>query len=136
MVDMVGCYDEDISVDDLSGVPVKQRKRVADVLEVIEPTGILEQTRRKERIEQLAYAGLEKALTPKRVVCSKCKGSGIDKDGDDCVVCGGLGYSEKAPSERMIEMVLSPKFPKTQISVNAEIDNASREDLLRMIGEM
>lgn len=87
----------------------------------------------KDKLEQKAFSALESRLTPMNKECKKCKGDGGFKNGEICKICNGEGFIEEKADMRAIELVLSPKFPKTQINVNAEIDNVDRDSLLKMI---
>ena len=51
-------------------------------------------------------------------------------------MCQGQGFVVQDADMRAIELVLSPKFPKTQVNVNADIEGMSADDLLKMVEEM
>ena len=40
------------------------------------------------------------------------------------------------PNLKYVEMILKPKFPVATLNINAELEGASVEDILKMIDEM
>lgn len=97
---------------------------------------LISTVRRKEEIERDAWEALGGKLKPRVKPCSKCGGVGEFKSGGNCPLCGGGGIVHVEPDMRAVELVLGPKFPKTVVNVNAEIDDMSRDDLLRLIDGM
>lgn len=90
----------------------------------------------KDRLEAKAFDALERRLEPRHVMCKPCKGDGYSSSGDACGMCQGQGFVVQDADMRAIELVLSPKFPKTQVNVNADIEGMSADDLLKMVEEM
>jgi len=120
----------------MSNTPMKDQERTKIALNDTKIPVILDGIRQKEEIENKAWYALNKKLDAKIVVCGKCKGEGRKNNGSPCYVCNGEGVVEREPDMRAIEMVLKPKFPNTSISVNAEIDDMTTNDLLGLIDKM
>ena len=51
-------------------------------------------------------------------------------------MCQGEGYVMEDADMRAIELVLAPKFPKTQVNINAELDGMTTEGMLDLIEGM
>tara|TARA_R110002051_G_scaffold204723_1_gene270819 strand:- start:13582 stop:14004 length:423 start_codon:yes stop_codon:yes gene_type:complete len=120
----------------MSNTPMKDQERTKIALNDTKIPVILDGIRQKEEIENKAWDALNKKLDIRSIVCPKCKGDGRKSNGMTCMVCIGEGVVDKEPDMRAIEMVLKPKFPNTSISVNAEIDDMTTNDLLGLIDKM
>jgi hypothetical protein len=66
-------------------------------------------------------------------MCKPCAGDGEKTNGDACGLCQGEGFVVEDADMRAVELVLAPKFPKTQINVNADLDGMTPEALIGMI---
>ena len=115
---------------------LEESKEQGKRLKQVKPDVILADIDKKTRIETLAWEGLQTKLQPRPSICSRCHGKGEDRNNAECGMCQGTGAVLKEPDMRAIEMVLSPKFPKTAININAELDSKSTEDILDMIEGM
>jgi len=102
------------------------------LLETTSVTGIFRDIRVKDRLERKAYDALERRLEPQTKMCKSCKGEGDKGNGDSCGLCQGLGVVVEDADMRAIELVLAPKFPKTQININADLDGMTTEGLLEL----
>ena len=120
--------DNGLSLSDTMSVSSVMRKPVD--LELV-----LGDSRKKSQAESLAWDGLLSKLKDRESVCKRCGGSGEKHDGSPCGPCGTTGVIKVEADMRAIEMVLSPKFPKTSINVNADIDNMGIEDVINYIKE-
>ena len=109
------------------GELVKSRTEVA---------GIFREVSMKSSLEKKAFDALSRRLEPRHVGCKKCGGEGELSSGGSCGVCDGTGIVVEDADMRAIELVLSPKFPKTQVNVNADLEDVSVDELLGMIDEM
>lgn len=105
---------------------VRQDVREAVLVESTDVLEVVRDVRIKDRLEEKAFSALEKKLEPRVMACRKCKGDG-------CVVCDESGVVEESVDMRAIELVLAPKFPKTSVNVNADLDGMKTEELLSMI---
>ena len=92
-------------------------------------TEIMTDVHRKSVLEKKAFDALDMKLSAKRVVCKRCKGDG-------CGVCEDEGWLMQEPDMRAIELVLKPKFPNTQVNINADLEDAEIGDLMKMIEGM
>lgn len=97
---------------------------------------MLSESRQRMEIENKAWIALDKKLTERNIVCKKCGGAGELTNGDDCHGCGGMGFYTTEADMKAIDLVLSPKFPKTSINVNADIAGMNKDDLLDMINRI
>lgn len=112
---------------------LEQKNRVSALQKSSSVTTILRDVRVKDRLEKKAFEALERRLEPQNKMCRPCKGEGYKNDGDTCALCQGNGFVVEDADMRAVELVLAPKFPKTQINVNADLDGMSTTDLLTMI---
>ena len=87
----------------------------------------------KSNAEELAWSALAIKLQPRPAMCYKCKGNGTKINGDTCILCQGTGAIMQEADMRAIDLVLAPKFPRTMVNLNRRLDDASAEDLLKMI---
>jgi len=110
---------------------VDQGRELA-LIEDTSVTGIFTEIRVKDRLEQKAFSALERRLEPQTKMCRSCKGDGSRMNGDSCSVCQGDGFVIEDADMRAIELVLAPKFPKTQININADLDGMTTDDLLKL----
>ncbi len=115
---------------------IADASRKAEVVEATNVRVMMTDIRRKEEAEERAWSALQRKLEPRFQLCKKCKGEGYQRDGDSCHVCQGAGHVEVEADMRAIELVLKPKFPTTQINLNADLDNMKTEDLLDAIEGM
>ena len=127
----------EIKLDETSGsngfaVQAKEAKLLATT----EVTGIFRDIKVKDRLEKKAFDALSRRLEEKSVCCKSCKGEGSKNNGETCGICDGVGYVVVDADMRAIELVLAPKFPKTQINVNADLDGMTTSDILDMISAM
>jgi hypothetical protein len=90
---------------------------------------ILGEVKLKEELEGKAFAALGRRLEPTKKICGGCKGAG-------CPGCDYHGFVMEEVDMRAIELVLGPKFPRTSINVNADLDGMSTGDLLSLIEGM
>ena len=127
---MAGKYEKKEKGDGMTVAQSVKREVLEKKVSVVE---VLEEVRVKDRLERKAFEALERRLEPQSKVCGSCKGEGERSNGDGCNRCGGNGYIIEEVDMRAIELVLSPKFPKTQISVTADLDGMDTESLLRLI---
>lgn len=111
----------------------KKREVVSKATNV---TVLLSDQEKKAGLEAKAFSALERRLSPKTVCCGRCKGNGELKNGDGCPVCEGVGHVVEDADMRAIELVLKPKFPTTNVNVNADLEGVDAEDILRMIDSM
>lgn len=114
-----------------------------DVKEASNVTVILGDVIKKQDVETKAWDALSQKLSTRNIQCKKCGGSGKDisnsnssRDDKDCYMCVGEGYLVTEPEMRAIELVMKPKFPTTNININAEIDNMSVSEIMAAIDEM
>lgn len=99
-------------------------------------TNIFRDMRVKDRLEKKAFEALERRLAPQSKMCKACKGDGSKMNGETCGMCQGEGFVVEDADMRAIELVLAPKFPKTQVNINADLDGMDVEGLLGMIEGM
>jgi len=111
------------------GRTLAQENKAATGMASVNVVTILAEVKVKDRLERKAFEALEKRLEPKKKRCLECMGDG-------CSGCENLGYVLADVDMRAIELVLSPKFPKTHINVNADLDGMSTESLLKLIEGM
>jgi len=96
-------------------------------------SSLLSEVRVKDRLERKAFEALERRLEPQVRMCKVCKGDGMSNRGDTCAMCQGSGAVVEDADMRAIELVLAPKFPKTSLSVTADLDGMTTESLLDLI---
>ena len=99
-------------------------------------TKIYSDVQKKERLEKRAFDALERRLIPQNKMCRTCKGEGYKTDGDTCNMCQGAGFVMEDADMRAIELVLKPKFPTTQINLNADIEGMTTDDLMKFVESM
>jgi hypothetical protein len=96
---------------------------------------ITEHQTRKETLKTLAYDQLERKLSDRTVVCPKCFGDG--KRGEkDCTTCHGQGTLDIEADMRAIELVLKPEYPKTSVSIHANIDSMNPHEVINLLQNM
>ena len=95
-------------------------------------TTMFRDVRVKDELEKKAFDALNRRLTPQTKMCRACKGEGYKTNGEDCAVCQTHGFVQEDADMRTIELVLAPKFPKTQININADLDGMTTESLLKL----
>ena len=71
-------------------------------------------------------------MSPQTRMCKACKGEGYKGNGEDCGLCQGSGVVVEDADMLAIELVLAPKFPKTQININADLDGMDAGELLKL----
>jgi RecJ-like exonuclease len=118
------------------GLSIQEEKRVEKLNANTNLQVLIDDVSRKGVLEEKAFKALERKLEPQQVMCNACKGEGYKRDGDSCALCQGSGIVTKDADMRAVELVLAPKFPKTQISLNKDIDDMPTEDLLKAIDSM
>ena len=103
---------------------------------------LLTEAQKKEQLELKAYDALDHKLTMRKVKCRKCGGTGLGKvrrgeeEPEECPACDGEGSTTLEPEMKAIELVLGPKYPKSNININADVQNMSTEDFFRFIENM
>lgn len=115
------------------GLSLRQESKLSKIDSDTSVTSILKDVRVKDRLEDKAFKALERRLEPQVKMCRACKGDGIKGNGDSCGVCQGEGCVVEDADMRAVELVLAPKFPKTQINVNADLDGMGTDALLKLI---
>jgi len=99
---------------------------------------LLNAEKKKTAIEQSAWKELEAAFGNKKV-CRTCYGAKefIGKDGThtDCPVCMGTGTTPDI-NMRAVELVLGPKYPKTSVNLNADMDKMSPEAMIEVLSKI
>lgn len=119
--------------DKMNLVQIANNKKLVESTSVVT---ILGDIKKKDVLEKKAFDALERRLEPKDKICRKCSGEGTRADGLYCGICEGNGFVREVADMRAIELVLKPKFPTTQINLNADIDGMSVKDLLGVIDKM
>lgn len=115
---------------------LEEKNREIQMLGATQVTTIIGEVRVKDRLEKKAFEALERRLEPQTKMCRPCRGEGEKTNGDTCSLCQGNGFVVEDADMRAIELVLAPKFPKTHVNVNADLDGMSTEDLLDLIEGM
>lgn len=87
---------------------------------------------KREKLKETAYERLKEKLDIHKVVCKKCKGTGMVGD-DSCLVCDGNGVVDSDADMRAIELVLKPEFPNTSVNINANLDKMGVNDLISFL---
>ena len=120
----------------MSNLTIADEARLNNAKDSSSAVNILDDVRVKDRLEKKAFDALERRMEPQKKICKPCKGEGSRSNGDECGLCEGFGYVIEDVDMRAIELVLSPKFPKTQVNLNADLDGMGTSELLRMIEGM
>lgn len=112
---------------------IADKQTEANLTKTTSAATIMTDLRVKDRLEKKAFAALERRLEPRHKMCKPCSGEGEKSNGDPCAMCQGEGFVVEDADMRAVELVLAPKFPKTQINVNADLDGMTPEALIGMI---
>jgi hypothetical protein len=119
-----------------NGLTLSEVNRIERLEDSSNIVTVLNDVRVKDRLEEKAFKALERRLEPQAKMCKSCKGEGSKMNGDSCSLCQGNGFVIEDADMRAIELVLSPKFPKTQLNVNADIEGMTTDELLKVIEDM
>ena len=121
---------------DRDDISIKDKMREKELTEITSVTSIISDVRIKDRLAGKAFSALERRLEPRTKMCHTCKGEGEKSNGDQCGMCQGQGFVIEDADMRAIELVLAPKFPKTNINLNADLDHMSTDELFGAIEKM
>lgn len=114
----------------------QDKKRLEKMEEKTNVISVFKDVRKKDELEKKAFEALERRLEPKTKTCKACNGDGEKPNGDTCYLCQGKGIVIEDADMRAIELVLAPKFPKTNLNVNADLEGMSTEELFKAIEKM